>query len=325
MILICNPCYEAAFNLALEEYALTQMEEELIILWRNSKAVIIGRNQNTVEEVNLDYVREHGIVVIRRLSGGGAVFHDLGNINYTVINVMTQDFGAYEKFTAPVCAYLKTLGVNACPEGRNDLFIDGRKFSGSAQTVKKGRIMHHGCILFSADLNGLGKALKPKTEKIESRGIKSLSRQVTNVCEHLPTPMTPEVFLDGMADYFRDHVEGLYNYILTPQDTVLTHKLAAEKYSNWEWNFGQSPEYNWGNSKRYPFGTVDVRLEVKQGVIRDIRIFGDFFGMRDKEALEDCLRGVRHERKAIAGALKGLDLRQYIHGIHSRELLDLLY
>ena len=325
MLLIYNTSTKPSFNLALEEYVLTRMDQEAVILWRNSQAVIVGNNQNTVEEVDLNYVREHAIAVIRRLSGGGAVFHDLGNINYTLILKMQErDFGGYEKFTAPICAYLKTLGVDAYLEGRNDLLVAGRKFSGNAQAVRKNRLMHHGCVLFSADFDELSKALQPKAEKIESKAIKSVRKRVTNLLYHLPSPMTAEEFLAGLADYFRTRAEGMVDYVLTAEDLAAVNKLTAEKYATWEWNFGASPAYNWQNSKRYPFGIVDARLDVRRGVIEDIHIFGDFFGVLDKQALEDRLRGVRHEREAVAAALRGVNLAQYIYGISLEELLELI-
>ena len=326
MNLIINPFHDPAFNLALEEHLLTATTLELIMLWRNSKAVIIGNNQNAVEEIDADYVREHGIAVVRRQSGGGAVFHDLGNINFTVIHANTAgSFGGYEMFTAPVCNYLQTLGVDARFSGRNDLVIDGQKFCGNAQAVKKGRIMHHGCILFDADFTDLAGALRPKAEKVESKGIKSVRSRVTNVSAHLKEAMSPENFLSGLADYFRANVKGIAEYELTQEDISAARALADEKYSRWDWNFGKSPPYNWENSRQFSFGSVDIKLNVNAGVIEDVNFFGDFFGVHSKSELEQRLRGIRHERSAIEEALKDLDIAGYIHGMTHRELLELLY
>lgn len=324
MELVINRSTDPAFNLALEEYALTRMEREMILLWRNAAAVIIGRNQNAVEEMDMDYIREHGITVIRRQSGGGAVFHDLGNINYTVIHKMGEDdFSNYRKFTAPICAFLQTLGVDAQLSGRNDLTIDGMKFSGNAQAVKNGRIMHHGTILFSADVAHLAGALRPRPAKIESKGVKSVRSRVTNVAGHLPAPMAVEEFFDRLADYFRRNTQGLGEYELTGQDIAAVGALVEEKYGTWEWNFGRSPAYNFEKSARFPFGIVDMRLQVRDGAIENAAIFGDFFGVQDKAALERRLRGVRHDRAAILAAVQGVDLQQYIHGITREQFLDL--
>ncbi|MCL2163883.1 MAG: lipoate--protein ligase [Oscillospiraceae bacterium] len=321
--LLMNYSTNPAFNLALEEYALTRMEREAVILWRNAQAVIIGRNQNAIEEIDMDYVRENGISVIRRLSGGGAVFHDLGNINFTVINALGgDDFGNYEKFTAPVCDFLQSLGVNARLEGRNDLVIDGMKFSGNAQAVRAGRIMHHGTILFDADMSALGKALRPKQAKVESKGVKSVRARVTNVADHLPEPMTAEEFFNRLAEYFRCVACG-DEFALSEEDVAAVGALVAEKYGAWEWNIGSSPAYNFERSVRFPFGSVDLRLSVADGVIRQAYIYGDFFGVADKLELEERLIGVFHDKTAIKSALTGIKLDRYIHGCSLDDFLDL--
>ena len=295
------------------------------MLWRNGRAVIVGSNQNTIEEIDVDYVEKHGIDVVRRMTGGGAVFHDLGNINYTIINKSTGDnFGGYEAFTTPVCNYLKTLGVNAEFSGRNDLVIDGKKFSGNAQAKKNGRIMHHGCILFDADFGDLSLSLRPKAEKVESKGVKSVRSRVTNVALHLENPMSSEEFLNGLGEYFRNSIEGISEYKLSPDDIAAVQKLADEKYSTWEWNFGHSPNYDWKNFKRFDFGSVDVRLAINQGIINKIAFFGDFFGVLDKSELEGILCGVRHEKQALRAALEGVDIGLYIHGMTVDHLVELL-
>lgn len=322
MQLVINRATDPAFNLALEEYALTGMDRDIIMLWRNESSVIIGRNQNAVEEMDMDFVREHGITVIRRQSGGGAVFHDLGNINYTVIHALGEDdFSNYRKFTAPICEFLRGLGVDARLEGRNDLLIGGAKFSGNAQAVKGGRIMHHGTILFDADVTRLVGALKPKAAKIESKGVKSVRGRVTNVAEHLPQPMTVEQFFERLAAFFGERTDGQYQ--LTDADTAAVWTLVEEKYGTWEWNIGCSPAYGYDRSERFPFGVVDVRLSVEDGIIREARIFGDFFGILEIAELEARLTGVRHEAASVREALGGLNLDHYIHGIAVEQLLSL--
>jgi len=316
-----NPFYNPSFNLALEEYLLTGSNMEIIMLWQNNPSVIIGNNQNTIEEINDEYTKENDIYVVRRLSGGGAVFHDLGNINYTIINKQSEDnFGGYDAFTLPVQEYLKTLGINAEFSGRNDLVINGEKFSGNAQAMKKDRIMHHGCILFNTDFSHLVSALKPKSEKIESKGIKSIRSRVTNVSSHLSTPMTSDEFLQGLGHHFEKTVANIKKYELTKQDIAGAQKLSNEKYSTWEWNYGRSPIYNWQNSKRFNFGTVDVRLNVKGGNIEDITFFGDFFGVLEKEGLEKLLVGTRHDKQHIMEAIGNTNIGLYIHGMTSPEL-----
>jgi lipoate-protein ligase A len=323
--LVINSDLRPAFNLALEEYALLEMGMDVIILWRNSAAVIIGSNQNAMEEIDLDYVKENGISVVRRQSGGGAVFHDLGNVNFTVIDKLgDDDFNNYRKFTEPIIGYLAELGVKAELEGRNDLVISGRKFCGNAQAVKNGRIMHHGCILYSADFGRLAGALRPRAAKIESKGVKSVRKRVTNIADHMPSPMPVEDFLRGLADYFTRRVPGVRPYELTRRDIAAAERLALDKYSTWEWNFGKSPSYNMERERRYDFGTVNVRLFVEHGMIGDVQICGDFFGVLDKSELESIIRGLKHDKDAVRKELKKVDLNSYISGMTASELLDLI-
>jgi lipoate-protein ligase A len=323
--LIINRDLRPAFNLALEEHALTGMDADVIILWRNSAAVIIGSNQNALEEIDADYVKANGITVVRRQSGGGAVFHDLGNVNFTVIHGLGgDDFNNYRKFTAPIIGYLADLGVTAALEGRNDLVIDGMKFCGNAQAVKQNRIMHHGCILYSADFGHLAGALRPSRAKIESKGIKSVRKRVTNVADHMSSPVPVERFFDGLADYFARRVPGIVPYALTDDDIAAAGRLAREKYSTWEWNFGRSPAYNMERESRCASGTVSVKLLVERGMIKEIHIFGDFFGLLDKSGLEAALTGSRHEAGAIKDALDGVDVGSYISGMTAGQLTEII-
>ena len=326
MRLIINKNESPYFNLALEEHFLTGTEIEAVILWRNSASVIIGRNQNTIEEINLDYVRERNIPVVRRLSGGGAVFHDPGNINYTIIrNIREGDFNNYKHFTKPIIEYLQTLGVRAELEGRNDLTINGAKFCGNAQAARGNRILHHGCILYSADFTNLAGALAPRDIKFTSHGVKSVRKRVTNIADHMSVPMTAQNFLEGLSQYFAGHIEGIEPYSLSPDDISEATRLGAEKYSSWEWNFGASPAYNMKRSRRYDFGLIDVLMSVERGEIREIHIFGDFFGVRDKEELEKFLVGARHDRESITSALRAVDIAEYIRGMDTDKFVDLIF
>jgi lipoate-protein ligase A len=324
MRLIINEKTYPYFNLALEERFLVDTDIEAVILWRNSRSVIIGRNQNAAEEINAEYARLRDIPVIRRQSGGGAVFHDLGNVNFTIIRDMRMgDFNNYAFFTTPVIEYLKTLGVNAELQGRNDLAIDGAKFCGNAQAVKNGRIMHHGCILYNADFTSLEGILTPRGLKFESHGVKSVRKRVTNIADHIRNPMTVEKFFEGICGHFAALMDA-EPYELSPEDIASTDDLVSRKYSKWEWNYGKSPPYDMKRSRRYDFGIIDVLLAVERGTIRDAHIFGDFFGVNDKEELEKKLRGVRHERQAVLDALRCVEIGEYIKGMEAREFADLI-
>ena len=325
MRLVINENTSPYFNLALEEHFLTCSDIEAVMLWRNSASVIIGRNQNALEEVNLDYVREKNIPVARRLSGGGTVFHDPGNINYTIIRDIRQgDFNNYEYFTRPVIEYLNTIGVRAELQGRNDLTISGAKFCGNAQAVRGGRILHHGCILYSADFINLAGALAPRDIKFTSHGVKSVRQRVTNIADHMDAPMTALDFLAGLGRYFAGHIEGIEPYSLSPDDISSAERFAAEKYSSWDWNFGASPAYNMKRSRRYDFGMIDVLMSVERGEISEVHIYGDFFGARDKEELEELLIHARHDRESLISVLRGVEIGEYIRGMDLTEFADLI-
>jgi lipoate-protein ligase A len=310
--------------MALDEYALSEMEDELIMLWRNEAAVIIGANQNAADEIDMDFVRERGIVVARRMSGGGAVFHDMGNVNFTVVSAAAGDFNNYGKFTEPIIGCLAELGVKAEFAGRNDLEIDGMKFCGNAQAMRRGRIMHHGCILYSADTSRLAGALKPKDAKMRGHGVKSVRKRVTNIADHMAQAMPVEDFIRTLADYFARRVPDIRPYALTQDDIARAEALMRGKYAAWEWIFGKSPKYDARRELRLPFGTVDIRLSVERGVIAGAKIYGDFFGMEDKGELEARLIGSRHDENSLRAALSETDVSAYISGMTKDELIGLI-
>ena len=325
MFFIQNDCTDPAWNLALDEYLLTCFPGEVLTLWRNGPSVIIGKNQNALEEIDLDFVRAHQIPVVRRLTGGGAVFHDLGNINYTLIRPCEAgDFNNYAKFTRPIVDFLATLDVRAELSGRNDLLVDGLKFSGNAQAVRGERILHHGTLLFSADLSRLSGALRPPKLKLESKAVKSVSSRVTNLADHLPSPMPVGEFLARLRAYFLQAVPGLCPYTLTPADRDAVDRLRSTKYAAWDWNFGASPRYTWSRAAKFPFGLVDVRLDVEQGVIRSAAFYGDYFGRLDSDGLAAALAGLPHQREALSARLRTLPLGEYIAGSTLEDLLSLL-
>lgn len=325
MYLLENNCTDPAWNLALDEYLLTRFPGEVLTLWRNGPSVIIGKNQNALEEIDLDFVRAHHIPVVRRLTGGGAVFHDLGNINYTLVQPCgAGDFNNYAKFTKPIVDFLAALGVEAQLSDRNDLLVDGQKFSGNAQAVREGRILHHGTLLFSADMSRLSGALRPRDIKLESKGVKSVTSRVTNLAAHLPVPMAVEEFLDRLRAYFLKTAPGLTPYALTEADRSAVDALRAEKYSTWDWNFGAAPKYTWSRAAKFPFGLVDVRLDVDRGVIRSAALYGDYFGQLDSAGLAQQLVGLPHRREALLPVLRSLPLGDYIAGSAAEDLLSLL-
>ncbi|AEF16952.1 lipoyltransferase and lipoate-protein ligase [Thermoanaerobacterium xylanolyticum LX-11] len=326
MIYIYNKSTDPYFNLAAEEYVLKQFNDECFMLWRNRPSIIIGKNQNALAEINLDYVKEHNIPVVRRLSGGGAVFHDLGNVNFTfIVNDDLNGFSDFRRFTQPIIDVLRKLSLNAEFSGRNDITIDGKKISGNAQYYYKNRILHHGTLLVSSNMADLSAALKVRPIKFEDKGVKSVSKRVTNINEHLEKPIDIEEFINLIMDDIRLTTGGSGLYEFTDENIRNIEKLRDEKYNTWEWNFGMSPDYNLKNEKKFSGGTVEVDLNVSDGIIRDIKIYGDFFGKKDVKDIEEILKGVKHSENDVKNALSSIDIGEYFSNITLENLLDVMF
>jgi len=316
---------DPAFNLAAEEWLLRHAPTDVFMLWRNAKAVIVGRNQNTRAQIDEDFVRDHNIPVVRRLSGGGAVFHDLGNINFTFICTgnagHTLDF---RRFTTPIIEALAAMGVACDFEGRNDLVINGQKISGNAQHIWQDRVLHHGTLLFSADVADISGALRIDPAKYQDKAVKSIQKRVTNIAAHLLVPMDAATF---MARLMTTISGGLAtgDLALTPEEQADIEALAADKYRTFAWNYGQSPSYALTRTTRTPGGLVEAHLEAASGTITGIRLLGDFFGRRDIAELEAQLLGCRHDRQALTARLEALPLCEYMLGVDAPTLANCLF
>ncbi|MDR2530938.1 MAG: lipoate--protein ligase [Oscillospiraceae bacterium] len=309
-------CY---YNLAFEEHCFERLDpsESYVCLWQNLDTIVVGRYQNTAEEVNEPYVREHGVRVVRRLSGGGAVYHDLGNLNYTIIADANGTGADFARFTRPVVDALAKLGVHAEISGRNDITIDCKKFSGNAQYSKRGRTMHHGTLLFSSNLDAVADALRPPGAKLESKGIKSVRSRVTNICEHTTA---------AMRDFSDALLESLFPHGVERSDAPdlqAVERLRAEKYALREWNYGMSPPYSVRVSKRFDCGSVELMLDVKGDRIRSASIRGDFFGTPDIDVLERALIGAIPTGEGVAEAISGLEVSEFIYGLTNAQFASI--
>jgi lipoate---protein ligase len=315
-------------NLAIEEYALKNLDinETYLLFYINKPSIIIGKNQNTIEEINTEYVEENGITVVRRLSGGGAVYHDLGNLNFSFITKDDgESFHNFKKFTEPVIQALKKLGVNAELSGRNDIEVDGRKISGNAQFSTRGRMFSHGTLMLDSEIDHVVSALRVKKDKIESKGIKSIRSRVANISEFLKEKVTVEEFRQLLLTNIFDGLDEIPEYVLTEEDWEKIHQLSENRYQTWEWNYGKSPKFNLHHSNRFPIGSIDVRLEVNKGVIDDCKIYGDFFGVGDVQDIEDRLKNVKYERASLEQVLDDLDIKYYFGQITKEDFLQLIY
>ncbi|MEH6948594.1 lipoate--protein ligase [Bacillus sp. JJ634] len=315
-------------NLAIEEYALKHLDinESYLLFYINKNAIIIGKNQNTVEEINQDYVDEQGITVVRRLSGGGAVYHDLGNLNFSFITKDDGDsFHNFKKFTEPVVKALGKLGVQAELSGRNDIMAEGKKISGNAMFATRGRMFSHGTLLFNSEMEHIVSALKVKKDKIESKGIKSIRSRVGNIADFLKEPMTIEEFRSFLLKNIFEETEEIPEYVLTEEDWKEIHKISEKRYQQWDWNYGRSPKFNLQHSHRFPVGSIDIRLEVNKGIIENCKIYGDFFGVGEVTDIEQKLTGVRYEKQAIDMVLEEVDVQHYFGNVTKEDILKLIF
>lgn len=326
MYIIDSPSHDAYFNIALEEYLLYKYPtEDIFLLYINAPSIIIGKFQNTLAEINLEYVEQNNIKVVRRMSGGGAVYHDLGNLNFSFHTLLgTNDFMDFSKFTAPVIHLLNELNVPAKLEGRNDLLVDGKKFSGNAKLARNGKMIQHGTILFNSEMNVLGDALKVNLLKFVDKAVKSNRARVTNLAPYLPEGMITTDLKEVLIEEMIEANEGATIYQLTEEDIAGVHQLIKEKYNTWDWNFGFSPKYNFKNAKKIPAGFIEVHLDVERGgQIEKAKIFGDFFASNSIEEFEEMLIGKNHDYNELYEFFKTIDLTQFFGKVTIDEIIEL--
>ena len=310
-------------NLALEQYVFDHLSRDnsYFMLWQNNNSIIVGKHQNTREEINGAFVKEHGINVARRLSGGGAVYHDLGNLNFTFI---TDSIGSidFTFFCKPISAALNSLGVPVEISGRNDMTVDGMKFSGNAQYIKQGRVMHHGTILYDSDLSILSMALNPGEDKIESRGIKSIQSRVTNIRPYMKTDMD----MDDFWAVLKDHFKPMEDYVLGAEQNSAIDDLRDKVYAQWSWNYGSSPPHTLRKIRRIPgCGKIEILLDIgREGRISNIAFYGDFFSSLEIADLSKMLTGHKLEYKEISTVLEDIDISQFFNALKKDSFLNLL-
>lgn len=323
---------DASLNIALETYLVENrlVDEPILLFYINAPSIIVGRNQNTIAEVNQPYLDEKGIRVVRRMSGGGAVYHDLGNLNFCFIKDDDGTIGDFNSFTQPVVQALHQMGATgASLIGRNDLLIDGKKFSGTAMYAKSGRMTAHGTLLLDSDLDEVTKALKPRKEKIESKGIQSIRKRVTNIKPYL-APEYQSLSTVEFREKLLLQIFGVNDraqvkeYVLSEEDWAKVRQLRDERFANWDWTYGRSPQFNLEYHHKFPAGLVEYKLNVEQGYIQDIRIFGDFFGVGDIAEVEQALKGVKFEKNAVLAVFEQCGAQHYFGNINAEELALLL-
>lgn len=324
MKLIVNRNTDPAYNLAFEEYFLTEMQGEFVLLWQNRPTVVIGCNQNVYKEINFTALEEKEICLVRRQTGGGAVYHDLGNVNFSFITPYQEgDLSEMKRFCEPVVGYLATLGIKAEVGGRNDILVDGMKFSGNAQAVRKNRILHHGTLLFDTDLSVLSTVLTPDSKKLTGKGINSVRSRVTNLRPFLKTDMTTAEFLEGLAAFFL--ASGCDQTALEKSAPGKISSICRQKYSARLWTYGENPTYRFSNENRFACGEITVGFNCQNGQITDLKIGGDFLIRRPTSELCAAINGTLHEKKALCERVTAIHLNEYIQGIAHEEFCSLFF
>ncbi len=327
MIYLESKSNDPVYNTALELFAFNVLAEndDVFYLWINKPTIVVGKNQNTRQEIDQEYVDKNGITVVRRISGGGAVYHDYNNLNYTIIS--SEDTAGsfdFKSMSQPVIDALAEMGVKAQFTGRNDLQIGDQKFCGNAQYIKGNRVMHHGCMMFDVDLSVLEKALRVSKDKIESKGKKSVRSRVTNIKPHLKDQsLTVYDFLNNLRD-FMDKKYNMKEYHLTEEDESKIHQIMKERNLSWDWVYGSNPDFAIQRNRRLPSGKVEANINVAKGLINDIKFFGDFFGVRDVAELAQLLKGVKYDRQSISNVISKVNINEYFLGVTNEEAIDIL-
>lgn len=314
---------DAHYNMALDEYCLERCpwNEPVFYLWQNAPAVIIGLNQNAYAEVNLPYLESHGIKLARRVTGGGAVYHDLQNLNYTIVGRSSDLDRDFPEYMHLVVNALRTLGVDAELSGRNDILVAGRKVSGYAKRVYKDRLMIHGTLMYDVDIEELTHVLAVPGSKLESAGIASVRSRVANLKTLLPQFSDIDAFRSALQDIL---AEGDCEVRLTPEQLSEIQDIAREKFSTWEWNYGRSPAAAFRSSRKCACGTVEVQYTVSRGIISSLAFGGDFLGFLPADELAGRLIGCRFSRQALMETLEKEPVGRYFDKLTADGLADII-
>jgi lipoate-protein ligase A len=311
------------FNLASEEVLLKSRTEDYFLIYRNAPSIVVGKHQNTLAEINLAYVEKEGIPVVRRISGGGTVFHDLGNLNFAFITTESDgELVDYRRHTQPIIDALKAMGLDVSLGKRNEILLGKKKISGTASHVFKKRALHHGTLLFSSRMDDLSSALKVKPELFQDRAVKSVRSEVTNISEHLVHKIEVNDFQKLLFESILDNMEDAMKYQYSEKDLKEITKLKEDKFSTWEWNFGYSPRYQFSKALRFRDGEIALHMNVEKGIIQEVSIKGDFLGSKDIHALEEVLVGTIHDPATIRMRLSGIRVEEYITGLENEKLLS---
>lgn len=322
MLCIQSENTDPYFNLASEEYLLKFFKEDVFLLYRNRPSIVVGKHQNTLAEINLTFVKEKEIMVARRISGGGTVFHDPGNLNFAIISSGREgELVNYRKFTLPIVEAMGEMGLDVKLGKRNELLLGDLKISGTASHVFKQRVLHHGTLLFSSEMGVLSAALKVQTGRFKDRAVKSIPSKVTNIRDHLVDKMDISDFQNRIIGHIFNSMDAAANYGYTDHDLKEIKELRDSKFSTWEWNFGYSPKYQFNKNLKFESGNIELHMNVNKGIIQEVNIEGEFMSIKDIHVLEELLVGTIHDPETLRLRLSGIQVADYISGLENEELL----
>jgi len=310
------------YNLVLERYLVENYKEDVFIIWTNTPGIYVGKNQNTLEEIDIDFVKNNNLEVFRRLSGGGTIFHDAETVYYSFITKNKREVkDNFIHFNNIITDFLNTIGVTAVLSGRNDVLVNERKVSGSAEYYYKDILVHHGSLLFNTDTAFLAQSLTPNKKKFISKAVKSVKARVDNIINY--SELDVNEFKSNLVEYVEKRFDGVKKEVTETEDKN-TRKMIEDKYGTWEWNYGRSPAYSLVKETKYPYGIVKLEMNVKDGIINEVSITGDFFSEADIDELNEVLVGCKYDFTDIEEKLNKLPIDKYIVGASTKDLIDLM-